>query len=52
MGKYGPEKTPYLDTFHAVCEHTVFMYFEWAMQISEMLCYEVLFQRLLERVQG
>ena len=19
LGKYGPEKTPYLDTFHAVC---------------------------------
>ena len=39
-------------TLHAVCGHTIFMYFEWAMQISEMLCYEVLFQRLLERVQG
>ena len=21
-GKYGPEKTPYLDTFHAVCDIT------------------------------
>ena len=22
MGKYGPEKTPYLDTFHAICTFT------------------------------
>ena len=20
-GKYGPEKPPYMDTFHAVCDH-------------------------------
>ena len=23
MGKYGPEKTPYLDTFHAVQDHHI-----------------------------
>ena len=26
MGKYGPEKTPYLDTFHAVLLTTKFTY--------------------------
>ena len=25
MGKYGPEKTPYLDTFHAVMSHNTNM---------------------------
>ena len=32
-GKYGPEKTPYLDTFHAVDEHEAFHSLKYDDQI-------------------
>ena len=44
-GKYGPEKSPYLDTFHAVLIKFiyvyVFMHWSWQSYCFVLLCFEI-----------